>query len=69
MDMSDDTDSNEIDQIDENYQERVTDDTKVLKLEKLGLQKYIDNIQKGFDKSNQIDIIHDGESDERDQIG
>ena len=33
------------------------------------MQKNIDNIGKEYDKSNQIDMVDDKESDDRDQIG
>ena len=55
--MSDDKDSDERDQIVENDKDRLTDDLEVLKLGKLSSQKYIDNIEKESDKSNQIYII------------
>ena len=50
MDMSDDKESDESDQISENYEEKVTEDIEVLKLGKLILQKNIDNIEKNLMK-------------------
>ena len=57
--MSDDKDSDEIDQIGENDEDRLTGDVEVLKLVKSSSQKNIDNIKKESDKSNQIDIVDD----------
>ena len=48
--MSDDKESDESDQISENYEEKVTEDIEVLKLGKLILQKNIDNIEKNLMK-------------------
>ena len=46
MDMSNEKESDERDQISKDYEEKVTDDIKVLKLGKLIPQKNIDNIEK-----------------------
>ena len=46
MDMSDEKDSDKRDQIGKYDEERLTDDTEVLKLGKLSSQKNIDNIEK-----------------------
>ena len=43
--MRDDKESDEIDQISKNYEEKVTEDIEVLKLVKLSSHKYIDNIE------------------------
>ena len=69
IDISDDKDSDEIDKIGVNDEERLNDDIEVLELVKLSSQKNIDNIEKEYDKINQIYMIDDKESDERDQIG
>ena len=65
--MSDDKYSDDRYQIDENNEERVTNDIKVLKLRKFGSQKNIDNIEKSYAERNRMDMIDDKESDERDQ--
>ena len=44
--MNDEKDSDERDQMVENDEDRLTDDIDVLELEKLFLQKNIDNIEK-----------------------
>ena len=46
IDLSDDKASEERDQINKNYEEKVTEDVEVLKLGKLNLQKNMDNIEK-----------------------
>ena len=46
IDLSDDKASKERDQINKNYEEKVTEDVEVLKLGKLNLQKNMDNIEK-----------------------
>ena len=69
IDISDDKESDERYHIGENDEERVTDDIEVLKPGTLSLQKNMDNLEKEYDKSNQIDIIDDKEYDKRDNIG
>ena len=68
MDMSDDKDSDEIYQIDKNYEEILTNDIEVLKLGKLGSQKNIDSIKKEYDERNRMDIIDEKGYDERYQM-
>ena len=57
--MSDDKDSDEIDQIYKNDEERVTNDIEILKLGKFGSQKNMDNIEKESDERNWMDMIDD----------
>ena len=45
--------------MDKNDEERVTNDTEVLKLRKFGLQKNINNIEKESDERNRMDVIDD----------
>ena len=68
-DMSDEKYSDEIDHVIKDDEEKVSDYIEVLKLGKLSLQKIIDNVEKKSDKREWMDIINDGESGERDQIG
>ena len=51
-----------------NYEERLTNDIEVLKLETLNSQKNIDNILKEYEERNCIDMIDDKEYDEIYQI-
>ena len=46
----------------------MSDDIELLKLGKLSSQKNINNVGKEYEKINRMDIIDDGESDERYQI-
>ena len=46
----------------------MTHDIKVLKMGKFSSQKNIDNIEKEYDKSNQIGIVGDKESNKREKI-
>ena len=69
MYMSDGKEYDERDQIGENDEDRLTDNIAFLKLLKLSFQNNIDNIDKKYSEKNQIDMIYDKESDERDQIG
>ena len=50
MNMSDDKKYDERDEINKNYEEKVTEDIEVLKLGKLSLQKNKDNIEKNVMK-------------------
>ena len=67
--MIDDKESDEIDQMVENDESRLTDDMEILKLGKLSSQKNIENIGKEYDERNRIDMVGDKESDEIEQIG
>ena len=59
IDMSDDKYPDEIDQIDKNNEERVTNDIDVLKLGNFGSKKNADNIEKESDEINWMDMIDD----------
>ena len=61
--MSDYKGSDERYQIGENYEEILNHDIEVLELGKLSSQKNIENIEKKYDKNNQIYIIDDKEYD------
>ena len=67
--MSDDKESDGIDQIGENDEDRLTGDIEFLKLGKLGSQENIDNVEKEHGERNWIDMSSEKESDERDKIG
>ena len=69
MDMSDDKYSDENNQIDKNDSEKETNYIQVLKLQKFGLQKKTDDVERESDGINRMDIIDDKESDERYHIG
>ena len=62
--MSDYKDSDERDQIDENYEERVTGHIEVLKLGKLSYKKNVDNLEREDDERDRMDISDYKESDE-----
>ena len=67
--MNDDKEFYERYQIGGNYEDRLTDDIKILKQGNLISQKNIGDIEKEYDESNQIDTFDDKEYDERDHIG
>ena len=67
--MTYDKESDEINQIGENDENRITVNIEVLKLVTLSPKKYIYNIEKGYDEINRINMIGDKESDGRDHIG
>ena len=57
--MSYDKKSDERYQMNKNEESRGTNDIEVLKLRKFGLQKNTDNIEKEYNKINQMDMIDD----------
>ena len=59
--MSDDKKSDVRDQISKNYEEKMTEYIEVLKLGKLSSRKNIDNIEKYYDESNQMDMNERGQ--------
>ena len=57
--MIDDKESNERDHIDEKKEETLNTDIEVVILQKLSSHKNIDDLDKGYDKINQMDISDD----------
>ena len=55
--MIDDKESDERNQIDENYEDRLTDNIEVLKLGTLSSKRDIYNIEKEYDERNRIYMI------------
>ena len=66
--MSDIKDSDEREQTSNNNEVKVYDIVEDLKVRKLSLHKYVDNVEIESDKINQVDISDDKDSAERDQI-
>ena len=61
MYMSDNKNSDEREQISKNDEENVSDFIEDLKVGKLSLHKYVDNVETESDKINMVDISDDKE--------
>ena len=68
INMIDDNEYDEKYHIGENKKDTLNTDIEVLKLQKMGLQKNIDYLEKEYDEKNHMDVSDDKESDERYQI-
>ena len=66
--MSDNVDTDEREHIDKNDGVKVYDIVEDLKVGKLSLHKYLDNVETGSDKTNLVDISEEKDSVEGDAI-